>query len=111
MMLARDIAGWALLLGGCFFLIVGAVGLIRLPDVYARIHSAGVIDTVGASFVLIGLAFYGGLTIVTLKLLLILVFIFITSPTATNALANAMYSDGVKPLLADEPEEPSSRNS
>jgi len=111
MILARDIAAWVLALGGCFFLIVGAVGLIRLPDVYARIHSAGIIDTVGAVFVLVALAFYGGFTLVTLKLLLILVFIFITSPTATNALANAMYSDGVKPVLADELEDSPSRNS
>jgi len=111
MMLVRDIIGLALLLGGCFFLIVGALGLIRLPDVYARIHSAGIIDMVGAGFVLVGLALYGGFTIVTLKLLLIIVFLFLTSPTATNALANAMFSDGVKPMLADEPEEPSSKRS
>lgn len=110
MMLARDIAGWALLLGGCFFVITGAIGLIRLPDVYSRIHSAGIIDTVGAGFFLVGLSVYGGFTIVTLKLLLILVFIFITSPTATNALANAMFSDGVKPALADEEEDPSCRS-
>lgn len=110
-MMARDIIGWALLLGGCFFLIVGAVGLIRLPDVYARIHSAGIIDTVGAAFVLVGLAVYGGFTIVTLKLLLIIIFLFLTSPTATNALANAMFSDGVKPMLSDEVEESSSKRS
>lgn len=111
MMLVRDIVGWALLLGGCFFLIAGAVGLIRLPDVYTRIHSAGIIDTVGAAFVLVGLAVYGGFTIVTLKLLLIIVFLFLTSPTATNALANATFSDGVKPMLADEAEESSSKPS
>lgn len=111
MMLARDIAGWALQLGGCFFLVAGAVGLIRLPDVYTRIHSAGVIDTVGAALILVGLAFYGGLTLATVKLLLILVFIFITSPTATNALANAVYSDGVKPMLANEREDSTSRRS
>jgi multicomponent Na+:H+ antiporter subunit G len=111
MTLARDILGWALILSGCFFLVVGALGLIRLPDVYTRIHSAGVIDTVGAAFILVGLALYGGLTLVTLKLLLILVFIFLTSPTATNALANAMYSDGVKPIAADEREDSSSTNS
>ena len=110
MMMARDIAGWALVLGGCFFVIVGAIGLIRLPDVYARIHSASVIDTVGAAFFLLGLSVYGGFTLVTLKLLLILGFVFLTSPTATNALANAMFTDGVKPLLADEGEDSSSRS-
>lgn len=106
MTLARDIAGWALMLGGCFFVIVGAIGLIRLPDVYTRIHSAGVIDTVGAAFFLLALVVYGGLTLVTVKLFLILIFIFVTSPTATNALANAMHGDGLKSHLADDQEEP-----
>ena len=105
MELLRDILGWALVLGGCFFTVVGAFGLIRLPDVYTRIHSAGIVDTAGAGLLLIGLTLYGGFTIVTIKLLLILAFIFFTSPTACNALANAMYSAGVKPLLAKEDEE------
>jgi multicomponent Na+:H+ antiporter subunit G len=101
----RDILAWALVLGGCFFVVVGAFGLVRLPDVYTRIHSAGIVDTVGAGLLLIGLTLYGGLTIVTVKLLLILAFIFFTSPTACNALANAMHSKGVKPLLAEDKEE------
>jgi multicomponent Na+:H+ antiporter subunit G len=101
MELLRDIAGWVLVLGGCFFTVVGAFGLVRLPDVYTRVHSAGLVDTVGAGFLLIGLTLYGGFTIVTIKLLLILAFIFFTSPTSTNAFANSVYSCGIKPLLAD----------
>jgi multicomponent Na+:H+ antiporter subunit G len=100
MELLRDIVAWVLVLGGCFFTIVGAFGLVRLPDVYARVHSAGLVDTVGAGLLLLGLTLYGGFTIVTIKLLLILVFIFFTSPTSSNAFANAVYSAGIKPLLA-----------
>ena len=100
MELLRDIVAWILMLGGCFFTVVGAFGLVRLPDVYTRIHSAGVLDTVGAGLLLLGLTLYGGLTIVTVKLLLILVFIFFTGPTACNAVANAIHSVGIRPLLA-----------
>lgn len=110
MELLRDIAAWALILGGSFFVIVGSIGLVRLPEVYSRVHSAGTVDTVGTGLFLIGLMLYGGLTIVTVKLLLILAFIFFTSPTATNALGNAMHSSGLKPLLADEEDEPSKRS-
>ncbi len=107
MELAIDIFGWLFILTGCFFAIVGALGLLRLPDVYTRIHSAGVVDTVASFFLLVGFSFYAGFSLVTVKLLLILVFIFFTSPTATNALANAMYSQGIKPALVDEEDSPS----
>lgn len=114
MELLRDIVAWVLVLGGCFFTIAGAFGLVRLPDVYARVHSAGLVDTVGAGLMLLGLTLYGGFTIVTIKLLLILAFIFFTSPTSSNAFANAVYSAGIKPLLVkpeteeeDSPSKPS----
>lgn len=100
MELAREILAWVLILGGCFFTIVGAVGLVRFPDVYTRVHSVGIVDTVGAGFLLVGLTLYGGFTIVTIKLLMILAFIFFTSPTSSNAFANAVFSAGIKPLLA-----------
>jgi multicomponent Na+:H+ antiporter subunit G len=100
--LLRDVVAWVLVLGGCFFIIVGAFGLVRLPDVYARVHSAGLVDTVGAGLLLVGLTLYGGFTIVTIKLLLIVAFIFFTSPTSSNAFANAVYSAGIKPLLTKD---------
>ena len=102
MEVARDIAAWVLVLGGCFFTLAGAVGLVRLPDVYTRVHSAGLVDTVGAGLIMLGLTLYGGFTIVTIKLLLIVAFIFFTSPTSSNAFANAVYSAGIKPVLADD---------
>ena len=114
MELARDILAWVLILGGCFFTVIGAVGLVRFPDVYSRVHSVGVVDTAGVGFLLVGLTLYGGLTIVTVKLLLILAFIFFTSPTSSNAFANVIYSSGIKPLLAnpkDDKEDESSKPS
>ena len=93
-----DGMSWALLLGGCFFIITGAMGLVRLPDVYCRMHASGISDTIGAGMFLGGLTVQAGLSMVTVKLLLILIFILVTSPTATYALANAMYGGGVKPI-------------
>lgn len=92
---------WALLMGGCFFIVTGGVGLLRLPDVYSRMHAAGVADTLGAGLFLGGLMIQGGLSLVTVKLVLILVLILFTGPTATYALANALHGGGVKPVGRD----------
>lgn len=94
-----DIASWLLLLLGGGFCIVGGLGLLRLPDVYARMHAAGITDTMGAGLMLTGLMLQGGFTLVTVKLILILVFLLYTSPTSTYALANAAYRQGLAPLL------------
>jgi multicomponent Na+:H+ antiporter subunit G len=92
---------WVLLMAGCFFIVTGAVGLLRLPDVYSRLHASGLTDTLGAGLFLGGLMIQGGLSLVTAKLILILVFILFTSPTATYALANALYGGGVRPVGRD----------
>lgn len=89
--------GDALLLAGGFFLVVGAVGLLRFPDVFTRMHAASVSETLGAYLLLLGLCLQGGGWQVVVKLLLIFMFLFITSPTATHALAKAALHDGVKP--------------
>ena len=91
-----DLISWALLLGGSFFLIVGAVGLIRLPEVFSRMHAAGVTDTGGAGLILLGLMVQGGLSLVTVKLFFILMFLWFTSPTACHALAKAALEDESK---------------
>jgi multicomponent Na+:H+ antiporter subunit G len=93
-----DGLSWALLLGGCFFIVTGAVGLVRLPDVYCRMHASGITDTIGAGMFLAGLMVQAGFSMITVKLLLILALILFTSPTATYALANALYGGGVKPV-------------
>lgn len=104
MTLIVDALSWATLLGGGFFIFAGGVGLLRLPDFYSRMHAAGMTDTLGAGLMLLGMALQSGLTLATAKLVLIFFFIFFTSPTATYAIANAAYSQGLKPVLADDDE-------
>ncbi|PCJ71421.1 MAG: sodium:proton antiporter [Rhodobiaceae bacterium] len=96
--LALDIASWVSFALGAFFLIVGAVGMIRLPDFWSRLHGAGIIDTAGAELILLGMAFQAGLTQTTIKLALIGLFLFLTSPTGTHAVANAAHVAGLRPL-------------
>ncbi len=108
MQILLDIASWLLLIAGSSFALIGAVGLIRFPDVYSRMHASGITDTLGAGLILAGLMVQGGLTLVTVKLILIMVFLLYTSPTSTYALANAAYSRGPQPLLGKrESETPS----
>ena len=94
-----DIASWVCLAAGGVFCIVGAIGLMRMPDFYTRMHAASVTDTLGAGLILVGLMLQAGLTLVTAKLLIIGVLIFFMSPTATHALARAAYFRGIKPQL------------
>ncbi|HEC91204.1 MAG TPA: hypothetical protein ENI55_06015 [Alphaproteobacteria bacterium] len=84
-----DIASWALLMSGSVLIIIGAIGIIRLPDVFCRMHAAGIIDTSGAGLILAGLTLQAGFSMVTVKLVLIGAFLFFTSPTTTHALAGA----------------------
>jgi|TARA_E500000075_G_scaffold121976_1_gene123031 multicomponent Na+:H+ antiporter subunit G len=92
------------ILSGCFILLgvlallIGALGLLRLPDVYCRIHAVGMIDTAGASFIILGLAIHEGVSLVTVKLLFIGIFLFFTSPIATHAVAQVAHKSGVVPV-------------
>jgi multicomponent Na+:H+ antiporter subunit G len=94
-----DILSWAFIILGAFSLITGAVGVLRLPDVYTRMHAASITDTLGAGSIILGLMLQAGPTLVAAKLLLILVFIFFTSPASSFALAHAALSSGVEPIL------------
>lgn len=78
-----------LILGGLFFFVVGTVGLIRFPDMLTRVHSAAKCDTLGAAMILLALILYNGLNMVSLKLVLIILFIWLTNPTATHLIAKA----------------------
>lgn len=103
---AIDIASWILLVTGGLFCIVGAVGLLRMPDFYTRVHAASVTDTLGAGLILLGLILQAGWSLVAAKLVMVGLLIFFTSPAATHALARAALGRGVKPLL-DREEPPS----
>lgn len=99
-----------LILAGLVFFFGAAVGLLRFPDFYARMHAAGKGDTLSSLLVIAGFAVYqiGGvhdlshdwpLLLVVLKLLAIVVFIYLTSPTSTSALADAGWEDGIDPII------------
>ena len=102
MTLVLDVVGWAFLATGSFFTVVGALGLIRMPDVFTRCHAAGVIDPFGVSLIMTGLMFETGFTLVTAKLAVLILLLMFASPVATHALARAALQRKVKPLLHDD---------
>ena len=83
---------------GVIALLIGSLGLIKLPDVYCRIHAVGMIDTAGASFIILGMIIHQGFSLVSFKLALIGVFLLFTSPIATHAVAQVAHKMGVKPV-------------
>ena len=109
MSLALDILSWILMGLGAAFVLIAGLGILRLPDVFTRMHAAGVGDTLGAALILIGLMVQGGFTLVTVKLIFVLMFLLMTSPTSSHALAKAALSGRVKPLLADDLERDQSK--
>lgn len=82
-----------LTLGGAFFFLVGTVGLIRMPDVYCRMHATTKCDTLGAGLALLALIVYKGFSIVSVKLLLVIVFLWLTNPTAAHIISKAEYNN------------------
>ncbi|MFP3943573.1 MAG: monovalent cation/H(+) antiporter subunit G [Alphaproteobacteria bacterium] len=98
---AIDLASWASILAGSFFLVAGAIGVLRLPDFFTRQHAAGITDTLAATLILFGLMLQLPFGLATVKLILILLFLIFTSPTASHALAQAALSGGRKPVAED----------
>jgi len=96
-----DLLSWVLIVGGGAFCIIGGIGMLRMPEVFTRMHAAGIIDSAGLGLMMIGLMLQAGFTLVTAKLILIVVFVLYTSPMSTHALAQTAISTGIKPLLAD----------
>ncbi|MFW5660035.1 MAG: monovalent cation/H(+) antiporter subunit G [Oceanicaulis sp.] len=96
---AFDVVSAVLMVTGAVFVMAGALGMLRLPDFYTRLHAAGVTDTLGAELIVIGLMLQTGWSLDTVKLALLGLFVFLTSPTATHATANAAYKAGLKPVL------------
>jgi multicomponent Na+:H+ antiporter subunit G len=105
---------WGFMMLGCLFIVAGAVGLIRLPDLYTRLHAAGLADTGGTIFVLLALflqsVFVFGHSLAAIKISLILFFTLITSPTASHTLAKTALLSGHVPTdenglpILDSPE-------
>lgn len=104
MKLAQEILAVALMLGGGAFMLLGSIGIVRLPDFYTRTHASSKIDTVGIMLLLAGLAVHEGLTLNTFKLVLIIVFVAAANPVGAHALARSALKFGLKPWYRDEPQ-------
>ncbi|MCR9106417.1 MAG: monovalent cation/H(+) antiporter subunit G [Gammaproteobacteria bacterium] len=102
---ALDVLSWILLLGGAGFVLIGGIGVLRLPDLYTRMHAASLTDTLGTLLIIGGTMVQAGLTLASVKLAAIAVFLLLTGPTATYALANAALLAGLLPRDADMPED------
>jgi len=103
-----DIIVCLFLFTGLFFFTGGAVGILRFPDFYSRLHPAGKLDTLGSLLAMIALALFNlhhfsvGALLTSLKMLLILVFVFLASPTATHAIVDAGVRAGLAPWTKGE---------
>ena len=86
---------------GTFFFFGATVGFLRFPDFYSRMHATGKGDTLGTLLCLIGLAFYNGLSLVSVKIILIAVFVFVAGPTSTHAILRAAFDSEVAPWTKD----------
>lgn len=99
------ILSWLFILLGLFFAITGAVGLFKLPDFYTRIHAASVADTSCAALILFGLMLNTGFSLITVKLLLILLLLWFTGPISSHSLVKAARESNLNPILADKEKE------
>ncbi len=95
-----DFLSWLLMSAGGLFILVGGIGALRLPDLYTRMHAASVTDSIAPALILGGLMLQSGLTLATVKLVAILLFLLLTGPTATNALASASLLAGNRTEMA-----------
>ena len=109
MPLVFDAASFVLFVIGGAFIFAGGLGVLRMPDLYTRMHPAGITDTMGTILVITGCLLQADLGLATVKLAAILVFLLLTTPTAAYALANAARLAGAVPLRTAADKEESAR--
>lgn len=95
--MVTDILGMVLMVIGLFFMLIASIGFVRFPDVFCRLHVTGVLDTLGAPTMLLGVAVQIGPSLVAGKLLLAIAFLFMTSPLVGHLLSTAALEAGHKP--------------
>ena len=109
MELLVDIVSWILMSAGSIFVVLGGIGALRMPDLYTRMHATSMTDSSGSILIMSGIILQAGFTIAAIKLTAILLFLILTSPTSSNALASAALLAGTKTSEAvrwkREPEE------
>ena len=111
MNLLIDVLSGLCLLAGSFLCLTGAIGLVRLPDMFCRLHAASLNETLGTPLILLGLILQVGLTLTSAKLALIVLFVLATNPTATHAMSRAALHSGERPIVDPEAQEKSSSKS
>ena len=94
-----DFIGSLFIIVGVFFMFSGSLGLLRMPDFFTRLHPAGITDSLGAPMALFGVVIQCGFTLFSGKIMLLILFLFITNPTACHALANAALLKGLVPWV------------
>ena len=104
-----DTLSWVLLTLGGISVLIGGIGALRMPDLYTRMHAASVTDSLGAILVLVGIMLQAGWSLATIKLIAILIFLLITSPTSSNALASAALLAGKRPFAETRGDEGASQ--
>ncbi|MGI9498749.1 MAG: monovalent cation/H(+) antiporter subunit G [Geminicoccaceae bacterium] len=105
MAILADIVTFLCLAVGIVSMVIGSYGLLKLPDMFARMHAAGMVDTLGLGLIMIGLIIQAGFSLISFKLFLIIVFVLYTGPAVTHALAQAALNAGAKPVLHDDRQE------
>ena len=95
--LIADILGWVFIVSGSIFMLIGAVGALRFPDFWTRLHAVSVTDTGGMLLLTAGMVMQSPDWLVAVKLVFIGIFLFITGPTASHAVANAALVSGLMP--------------
>lgn len=90
----REFIAGLFLAGGAFFLLASAIGMLRLPDFFCRLHASGNSETLGVMLSFMGLVIYEGLTLTSLKMIMIFLLIFLGNPIGTHILSKAAYKSG-----------------
>ena len=91
------ILSWILLFTGGAFVLIGGIGALRLPNFYTRLHAASLTETMATILIFVGMILQAGASLAALKLGAIMLFLLLTAPTASYALANAALQSGMRP--------------
>ncbi len=92
-----DVLSWILLCSGGVFVLIGGIGALRLPNFYTRLHAASLTETMATILIFVGMILQAGFSLEALKLAVIMLFLLLTAPTASYALANAALQSGMRP--------------
>ncbi len=102
MSLFIDIVSWVFILLGSFFTVVGGLGILRMPDVFTRMHAVSLIDSLGFGLLILGMVLQAGPSLIAVKLLMLLALVFFTWPVVTHAMAQVCMQEGITPVLAED---------